>query len=148
MPPVSTRAKSVAQRVTDQLRAELSSGALRGDDRVAGEHELMVRFNASRQTVREAVQRLSAEGLVHSRRGAAGGIFVSSPDIKRLEALIGSATTRLGSSKTFTPADITYAIAVIETACCRLAAERCDGSDIAAMRDWRSPRRVRQLISQ
>lgn len=52
-----------AERVADALRHEVLAGALAADDRIK-DAELMQRFGVSRNTAREALRLLSAQGLV------------------------------------------------------------------------------------
>lgn len=115
------------------IRADILSGQLAIGARIAGEHELMIRFAASRQTVREALCELAAEGLVESRRGPAGGAFVAAPELDKISGLLQVAGTMMGAFKTFPSREIIMAMFGLESACCRLAAERQDRSDIARM---------------
>lgn len=57
------------------LREEIADGNYRPGDRLPTEADLSARFGVNRHTVRHALSGLSAEGLVHSRRGA--GVFVA-----------------------------------------------------------------------
>jgi GntR family phosphonate transport system transcriptional regulator len=63
--------------VTEALRDDLARGRFRPGDRLPSEADLATRFGVHRHTVREALRRLSTEGLVASRRGA--GTFVLTP---------------------------------------------------------------------
>lgn len=69
VPPASLRAS-----VTVALRDDLAQGRWRPGDRLPSEADLARRFGVHRHTLREALARLSQEGLVQSRRGA--GTFV------------------------------------------------------------------------
>ncbi len=63
--------KTIAQRVYEQLRREILDGDLGGGSRIKQE-EITARLGVSRTPVREAIQRLEAEGLVRFiRRGSA-----------------------------------------------------------------------------
>ncbi|MFE3257915.1 GntR family transcriptional regulator [Nocardia sp. NPDC059229] len=57
-----------ARRVRDLLRAEIRRGAF-VDGRLPAESELMAQHQASRETVREALDLLRRDGLVERRRG-------------------------------------------------------------------------------
>jgi GntR family transcriptional regulator len=83
VPPISlTHTGGVANRadgsltlwaqVLDDLRRRIAEGEF--DDRFPGDLELVERYAVSRHTVREAVRRLQAEGLVERHRGQ--GSFV------------------------------------------------------------------------
>jgi DNA-binding GntR family transcriptional regulator len=63
--------KTLAHRVHDRLREDILEGKLRAGDCIKQE-ELTERLGVSRTPIREAIQRLEAEGLVHYiRRGSA-----------------------------------------------------------------------------
>jgi DNA-binding GntR family transcriptional regulator len=49
------------QQVADDLRAEMDSGALSVDTRLAGELELADQYGVSRDTIRRAIQELVSE---------------------------------------------------------------------------------------
>ena len=70
------------------LRAEIASGRLKADQRVATEFELMRRFGVSRTTVRQTIARLREDGLISVHRGK--GTFVGRGKIEpELSALTG-----------------------------------------------------------
>ena len=62
------------RRIAQQLRGEISSGALAPGTRLPTEQDLMERFTSSRNTVRLALAALANEGLVLSEQGR--GSFV------------------------------------------------------------------------
>jgi GntR family transcriptional regulator len=64
------------QQIADDLRRQIESGTLKPRQQLPAEIELREQYNASRNTVRDAVKRLSGLGLVESRPGA--GTFVAS----------------------------------------------------------------------
>jgi GntR family transcriptional regulator len=61
--------------ISDDLRAKITSGELAPNDKLSTEGELSVQYEASRNTVREAIRRLTDEGLLESRPGQ--GTFVA-----------------------------------------------------------------------
>jgi GntR family phosphonate transport system transcriptional regulator len=58
------------------LRHEIGAGLYLPGERLPPEAQLATRFGVNRHTLRAAMARLAAEGLVHARRGA--GVFVAS----------------------------------------------------------------------
>jgi len=68
------KAPALWQQILDTLRHEIAQGAFPAGARLPTEHDLAQRFDVNRHTVRRALQALSGEGLVQSRRGA--GVFV------------------------------------------------------------------------
>ena len=63
-----------AHRIVDDLRGEILAGGLAPGGRLPSEHELALRYGTSRPTVRRAIARLKAEGLVVTEQGR--GAFV------------------------------------------------------------------------
>ena len=57
-------------RLATSIRALLDSGELQRGDRLYSEHALCMKFHVSRQTVRQALKELEAEGLIERRRGS------------------------------------------------------------------------------
>jgi GntR family transcriptional regulator len=72
-------AAPVYRRIRDELRALISAGVYRPYERLPSEAELMCRFGVSRVTVRQALDRLREERVVHSVQGK--GSFVSMPKV-------------------------------------------------------------------
>lgn len=62
------------QRIADELRTAIQSGAFAPGDRLPGENDLMTRYEVARMTARQALSVLRNEGLAEARRGA--GVFV------------------------------------------------------------------------
>lgn len=56
-------------RIEQELRREIEDGVHRLGDCLPGEHALCDRFGVSRFTIRQAIRRLGAEGLVDARPG-------------------------------------------------------------------------------
>lgn len=71
------RRRPLSDGVVEDLRERIVSGEVSPGDKVPSESELMARHGVSRTVVREAVSRLQAEGLVHTRRGS--GSFALAP---------------------------------------------------------------------
>jgi GntR family transcriptional repressor for pyruvate dehydrogenase complex len=68
----------LGQEVAERLRGDLTSGVFKPGEKLPPERELMTRYNAGRNTVREAVQGLVALGMLEVKAGA--GTTVSRPD--------------------------------------------------------------------
>jgi GntR family transcriptional repressor for pyruvate dehydrogenase complex len=66
--------------IAHELRSRILSGELPPGTRLPAEIDLCERFGVSRPTLREALGRLTAQGLILSRRGAQGGAYVARPD--------------------------------------------------------------------
>lgn len=61
------------------LRADIVEGRITPGDRLPSESTLISRHGVSRTVVREAVARLQAEGLIHTRRGSGSFVLVPPP---------------------------------------------------------------------
>ena len=63
------------QQIAEDLRNQIDSGALARGSQLPTELELRARYNASRNTIRDAVKRLTSQGLIETRPGQ--GTFVT-----------------------------------------------------------------------
>ena len=72
-PPL--RQQRLADVITERLEAMILEGSLKPGQRLPPERELAERFGVSRPSLREAIQKLAARGLLTSRQG--GGTFVN-----------------------------------------------------------------------
>ncbi|HRO30670.1 FadR/GntR family transcriptional regulator [Citricoccus sp.] len=78
MNPTAPRAgTSRTEVLVDHLRRRIVSGELAVGHKLPSENQLVAEHGVSRTVVREAMTRLQAEGLVHTRRGS--GSFVLTP---------------------------------------------------------------------
>lgn len=71
------------QQVADRLRADITQGYYSGEPhqgRLPSEAELMSRYGVARDTVRRAIGRLQAEGLISAEQGR--GTFVRTPALR------------------------------------------------------------------
>lgn len=81
---LSGTARNALARVVKELETRILQANWRGETRLSSERELAAEFGTSRATVREAIQRLAARGLLETRRGS--GLFVSAQQPARLGA--------------------------------------------------------------
>jgi GntR family transcriptional repressor for pyruvate dehydrogenase complex len=61
--------QTLGQEVVERLRGDLTSGVFKPGEKLPPERELMTRYNAGRNTVREAVQGLVALGMLEVKAG-------------------------------------------------------------------------------
>jgi len=109
--PVLSRAL-LREQAVEVIREMVVSGALAAGDRI-NEVELAARLGISRGPLREAIQRLSAEGFVESRQNRGAYVRVVTPDDVRFMY-----ETR----------------ELIEVRAAELAAERASDADVARLR--------------
>jgi GntR family transcriptional regulator len=84
-------AQPLYQRIADDLRSQIVSGELRPGDKIPTEGELQHSYEASRNTIRDAIKRLVNLRLVETRPGQ--GTFVlgkTDPFVTTLSAPAGS----------------------------------------------------------
>jgi GntR family transcriptional repressor for pyruvate dehydrogenase complex len=65
----------ISDAISEQIRELILNGSLKPGDRLPSERELVEQLGVSRPSVREALLKLEAKGVVQSRQG--GGTFVS-----------------------------------------------------------------------
>lgn len=124
------------QRLGDRLYGRildyLVDGRLKTGDRLPTEKAICAMFGASRPTVREALLRLRADGLIQSRQGA--GTFVVNQPVARLKSF--TATADLAGYLRCLEVRMS-----LEGAAARLAAERRTPAHLArlerAQETWR-----------
>ena len=68
-------AQPMYQQIAEDLRAQIESGILKQGAQLPTELELRDRYTSSRNTIRDAIKRLTSEGLVETRPGQ--GTFVT-----------------------------------------------------------------------
>ncbi|GAA0641390.1 GntR family transcriptional regulator [Halomonas beimenensis] len=71
----AVRQPRLADVITERLEALILEGSLKPGQRLPPERELAERFGVSRPSLREAIQKLAARGLLTSRQG--GGTFIT-----------------------------------------------------------------------
>lgn len=71
------RRRGLAHEIVDALAQRIRAGRLASGAKLPTEAEIMDEFGVSRTVVREALSRLQAAGLVHTRHGV--GTFVAEP---------------------------------------------------------------------
>lgn len=117
-----------ASMIAAVLQANIVSGHYAIDERLPSEADLCAHFEVSRPTLREALGRLAALGLITSRRGSGGGTFVAQPDPaalgERLAAMVG-----LMAAGEADPLALTRARILVQTVCAELAAALRSGYD-------------------
>jgi GntR family transcriptional regulator, transcriptional repressor for pyruvate dehydrogenase complex len=129
--PDSITKTSVSRQIADDIRAALMGGRLKGDDRLPTEEELSARYGVSRPTIREALKLLAAQNLIRSRRGPAGGTFISKLDVGDLAGNVTSAAMMLVSVGQLEMEELTQARIALESLCCSLAVERAESASLS-----------------
>lgn len=123
-----TSARGRVEAVMRRMETALLDGTWPAGSRLPAERVLAEQYGVSRNTVREAIQRLSARGLLQSRRGA--GVFATD----RLRAGIASPWGQLVADHPALRDDILEFRRVLEGATAHFAALRANATDIARIR--------------
>ena len=94
MPPATTRSThdrlSRPQQVAEAIKSWVMQNGWGPGMRLPSETELIDRFGMAKGTIREAIRILEAQGLVKSRTGPGGGVFVHQVSEERATALLGN----------------------------------------------------------
>ncbi|PYI66909.1 FadR family transcriptional regulator [Arthrobacter livingstonensis] len=69
--------RNLTSSLVDQLRSDIVEGRIAAGQKLPSENALIAEHSVSRTVVREAIMRLQAEGLVHTRKGS--GSFALTP---------------------------------------------------------------------
>jgi GntR family transcriptional regulator, transcriptional repressor for pyruvate dehydrogenase complex len=122
------RAAPAYEVVTEHLRRALQLGRLMPGERLPAERQLADQLGVSRTTLRQAIRVLELEGIVESRRGAAGGLFV-------LPQRYGERQVKAMMAERFAQIEELHQFRVIiETAAARAAALNRTDKDIVRLR--------------
>ncbi|MEB3070297.1 FadR/GntR family transcriptional regulator [[Mycobacterium] vasticus] len=124
------RGKKAAQRIADYIRDLIGKGELVEGDALPPEAMLLEQFEVSRPTLREAFRILEAESLLVTRQGAAGGVFVTRPDLSVASRNIGLYLQLSGT----TIADVFTALEFVEPITVGLLARSHSRADIQDLR--------------
>jgi DNA-binding FadR family transcriptional regulator len=138
--PQGARATDRVSAIASVLQDNIMTGHYAPGDRLPSEADLCAYFEVSRPTLREALGRLTARGLLIAKRGAGGGAFVTRPtaDVagEQISALV-ALTTRLDDNA-HRPL-LTEARILLQLGCAELAVLRqADITDIRAEIDLQS----------
>jgi DNA-binding FadR family transcriptional regulator len=112
----------LAPTIARQIYSEVIAKGWPVGDLLGSEAELLARYRVSRSVFRESLRLLEFNGVVTTRRGLGGGIFVSRPDV-------GATVEAMASyieSRGITPEQLFEVRQAIELAAVDLAATRID----------------------
>lgn len=79
-----TRPLKTAEATARDIVGDIVSAGLQTGDKLAAEHEMLLQYGVSRQSLREALRLLEVQGLIELRRGPGGGPVVGSVDAANL----------------------------------------------------------------
>ncbi len=126
MPLKPIKPKRISDQVLDQIRELIFRGTLKPGEKLMTERELATAMGVSRTTIRDAIQRLVAMGLIIQRQGQ--GTFVKPHDASLENPLVKAMEAQDASI-----IDLLEVRMGLECNAASLAAQRADESDIKAM---------------
>lgn len=128
--PATSTARTAAENVAEDIRAQIATGRLNPGDRLPTETSLLAHYDVARSTMREALRILESDGLVVVERGTKGGARVQ-------EATVAPLARRIGLHLQLRGADLVHLIdaqAVIQPGAIALAAKARTKHDVARLR--------------
>ncbi|MCV9909471.1 GntR family transcriptional regulator [Brucella sp. HL-2] len=85
-----TKAKRRPEIIADRIRQVIQTDHLQPGDRLPQEKDLIDQFKAAKGTVREAMKALETQGLLFTRTGPGGGVFVAEPSAQHAMEMLGN----------------------------------------------------------
>ena len=122
----SIKTRRLSDEIVRQIKDALFAGKLRPGDKLPTERELAERFQTSRASVREALRTLEPEGLIRTKKGVEGGIFIADVD-HRPAAKSFQTLLQLRKISIHQIAEVRL---IFEPQAARLAAERATPDDL------------------
>lgn len=116
--------KRISDQIYDQLRELIFRGEFKPGEKILPERDLSQALDVSRTSVRDAINKLVAIGLLEQRQGQ--GTFVRLPEARMLSPLAAAVETQNASLK-----DVLEVRMGLECNAAALAAQRADERDMA-----------------
>ncbi|GAA4671946.1 FadR/GntR family transcriptional regulator [Gordonia humi] len=129
--PLFTRVKPRRgfEHVSEQIRAAVTEGRIKPGGRLPAERDMAEIFGVSRQGVREALRGLEMSGMVESRPGVNGGVFIRPGD----PAVVTRAVNDLASLGALSSESLLEARILLTSDVIRLVCERATEEDFVRL---------------
>jgi GntR family transcriptional repressor for pyruvate dehydrogenase complex len=121
--------RRIADAIAEDLRSQIASGAIPHGARLPAERDLAERYGVSGPTVREALQGLSALGLLEMRHGS--GTYVSALANSLIAKALGTVIELQGVSVM----NLIGLLGALNGYAARLAVTRSTGDDVASLEE-------------
>lgn len=125
--------RKLADEVRDRILAQIRKGDLNPGDRLPSERALMESYGVGRPAVREALQSLSAAGLIEISHGERAR--VAQPDTHSLFDRVGQTMLHLLQTSPATLGDLKEARVLFEVGMAKIAANRAAAQDLAKLEE-------------
>ena len=119
----SVRTEKVSELIARQIKKTILTGVMAPGERLPSERQLVERFEASRNSVREALKILEVSGLLEIKRGS--GVFVADAASRSVSDSFSS----IMKMRNVSISDLTQARIVLEPGAARLACESATDDD-------------------
>lgn len=129
-----TRVQRASDQIALQLRALVLSGELQPGTRLPTEQQLAAQFGVSRATIREALNAMSTEGMIRSKKGVKGGNFVVTPSPGVIGDKLASGVALLSRSNDIRLEDLLEVREMLEVPASAFAAIRRTDEDLIELR--------------
>jgi GntR family transcriptional regulator, transcriptional repressor for pyruvate dehydrogenase complex len=134
----SVRTGKVSELIAQQIKNTILTGVMKPGERLPSERELVERFEASRNSVREALKILEVSGLLLIKRGS--GVFVTDGSPRSVSDSFSS-ILKMGNVSIN---DLTQARIVFEPGTARLACENIQENDFLKLEE--NVRRASEIV--
>jgi GntR family transcriptional regulator, transcriptional repressor for pyruvate dehydrogenase complex len=149
---VARRGGKAYEEVAAHLRDEIVLGRRADGERLPNEKTLAEEYGVSRATIREALRVLSAQDLIRTAKGAAGGSYVQVPSVGHILEFLHSSINVLSTAQYVSVEELLEARELLEVPAARLAARRREALDVerlqAATRRARPTTDPNELFAQ
>lgn len=128
---VPLKSGKYATEVAKQIKKSIFRGTYRPGDKLPSETELAHVFEVSTVSIRQAFRVLESSGLVYTKRGAEGGVFVAEPSTM----VVSTYLSDMLQLKRVTLSDLTMARLIFEPEIARRVAETWQDEDLEDLDD-------------
>jgi len=127
MPPFKPlRSEKFAQEVANHIKASIFDGTYDSGDKLPTENDMAGMFGVSKVTIRQAVRILESSGILYTRQGTDGGIFVAEADATAVSSYLSD----MLKLKRVQPSDLTMTRMIFEPDIAAMVARVWQGDDL------------------
>ena len=120
------RSEKFSQEVAKQIKKRIFDGTYVSGDKLPSENEMAAMFGVSNVTVRQAIRILESSGLLYTKQGIDGGIFIAEADTTAVSSYLSD----MLKLKRVTQSDLTMTRMIFEPDVASLVARIWQGNDL------------------